>query len=690
MMAGVFQLNVYLATGTTIKERNSVIYFLDPRPPIYTLSHMEFSGIHQNIRFVNVFSATQSVTLSSVKVLKDCTATFEYFNIGKIDATNGGKAHLHHCRVSWNLNLPNPFLFDGVPSAFDNPHNVCGTVTYNECWSNDSHSTQNGDYFSNAFVKKSVLGSKKYSKTTINITNISDESWWIRFDESVKYDSCYPFNKREIHPLGGNAHFTVTSGKTARMYFTDGSGQEHMHTCKAVENITIVSPTINFAYRKITQGVATTVSHNTILVVGRFGRGKSTLLNSLAGTYWTGKDGKQKVAGPVVEKFQASGSHDGCTKAAISEEITTFDGRNLTVIDTIGYDDQIGEDKCDSESLTKVMNQHEFVSAIVIVMNSTDRRISYGLLESLLCIPMSFNQAIKHNVAFVWTNWSADDEEEFGHQENRGFTSQLNVIRKALGFDENENIPSFWVDNRKTCPKQHTIDNLTRFLDKVDSMPPLSCSEFKEMRALSLYARIVRKGITEYFMPSEEGAEAKVNHSKFEQLLFNCSNFFSEENKNKKYFSPEGFQNDLVRALEQRVPAGLNEDMDKICKAACTTVWGANLLTLKDRHMTSMGRNANGFFTSFSVSFLLSLSVFTAGLSLAALPLLIPSVLYQVKGWSRDRVIQHVVFTINNDFRERYCFEYTNKFTSHVDKKAQDLNEIFERERERKRDVEAM
>jgi hypothetical protein len=168
MMTGVFELNVYLATGTTIKERHSVVYFLDPRPPVYTLSHMEFSGIHQNIRFVNVFSATQSVTLSSVKVLKDCTATFEYFNICKIDATNGGEAHLHHCRVSWNLHLPNPFLFDGVPSAFDNPHNVCGTVSYNECWSDDSCSTQNG------FVKKSVLGrrSKKFwnvvSKSIIN------------------------------------------------------------------------------------------------------------------------------------------------------------------------------------------------------------------------------------------------------------------------------------------------------------------------------------------------------------------------------------------------------------------------------------------------------------------------------------------------------------------------------------------
>jgi energy-coupling factor transporter ATP-binding protein EcfA2 len=581
------------------------------------------------------------------------------------------------------------FLFDGVPSAFDNPHNVCGTVTYNECWSNNSCSTQNG------FVKKSVLGSKKYSKTTINITNISDESWWIRFDEAVKYDSCHPFNKREIHPLGGNAHFTVTSGKTARMYFIDVFGQEHMHTCcKAVENITIVCPTINFVYRKITQSqsVATTVGHSTILVLGRFGSGKSTLLNSLAGTYWKGKDGKQKVPGPVVEKFQASGSYDGCTKVAILEEITTFDGRNLTVIDTVGYDDQIGEDKCDSESLTKVMNQHEFVSAIVIVMNSADRRISHGLLESLLCIPMSFNQAIKNNVAFVWTNWSADDEEEFGDEENRGFTSQLNVIRTALGFDENENIPSFWVDNRKTCPKQHTIDNLTRFLDKVDSMPPLSCSEFKEMRAISLYARIVRKGITEYFMPSpsEGGAEAEVNHSKFEQLLFNCSNSFSEENKNTKYFSPEKFQNDLVRALEQRVPAGLNEDIDKICKAACTTVWGADLLTFKDRHMTSMGREANKSFIGLGIGLMLSLSVFTSGLSLAALPLLIPSVLYQAKGWSRDRVIQHVVFTVNNDLREKYCFEYTNKFTSHVDKMAQDLKDIFERERERKRDAKAM
>jgi hypothetical protein len=106
--------------------------------------------------------------------------------------------------------------------------------------------------------------------------------------------------------------------------------------------------------------------------------------------------------------------------------------------------------------------------------------------------------------------------------------------------------------------------------------------------------------------------------------------------------------------------------------------------------MTSMGREANKSFIGLGIGLMLSLSVFTSGLSLAALPLLIPSVLYQAKGWSRDRVIQHVVFTVNNDLREKYCFEYTNKFTSHVDKMAQDLKDIFERERERKRDAKAM
>jgi len=433
--------------------------------------------------------------------------------------------------------------------------------------------------------------------------------------------------------------------------------------------------------------------HSTILVVGRFGSGKSTLLNSLAGTYWTGKDGKQLMPKPVVEKFRASSSPNGCTKAAFSEEITTFDGRKLTVIDTIGYDDLIGEDVCDSASLTKVMNQHEFVSAIVIVMNSADKRISHGLLESLLCIPFSFNQTINRNVAFVWTNWNEDDEEEFGHQEDRGFTAQLNVIRDALGFDENENIPSFWVDNRKLCPKKHTIDNLTRFLDKVDSMPPLSCKEFQEMRALSLYARIARKAITEYFKPSEEASE--VDHSKFEQLLFNCSYSFSEEKRNKKYLSSEQFQEDLVRALGEEVPVRLNEEVNKVCKAACkaafTDVWEARLPKFEDKQKT-MGQVVNNVFIVSGLSVMFGLSAATFGMSLAGLPLLIPSLIYQVRGWSRDKVIQHVVFSLSEHLNEQYCAEFTNKFTSHVDKKAQELQEIFERERERerKRDTEAM
>jgi septin family protein len=92
--------------------------------------------------------------------------------------------------------------------------------------------------------------------------------------------------------------------------------------------------------------------------VGRFGSGKWTFLNTLAGVHWKYTncvfEHDRKTTESNGELFKTSRSAKGCTiAAAVGKDITTFDGRKFNVIDTIGYDDSVNSETIyKSSSLT--------------------------------------------------------------------------------------------------------------------------------------------------------------------------------------------------------------------------------------------------------------------------------------------------------------------------------------------------
>ena len=54
----------------------------------------------------------------------------------------------------------------------------------------------------------------------------------------------------------------------------------------------------------------------------------------------------------------------------VARDITTCDGRDLTVIDTVGYDDAANDSNFYDTNLTEVMDRYKEISAVVIVVNS--------------------------------------------------------------------------------------------------------------------------------------------------------------------------------------------------------------------------------------------------------------------------------------------------------------------------------
>jgi hypothetical protein len=112
-----------------IINRRTIIYFLNTHPPT-NITMLEFTEIYRNVTIINHYKAKECLQVESVIVGNGCRVQLEHVTVHKIDATYGGKAHLHKCNVGWNL-TSTPFLFCGGPNRFD--YNICGMVSCNEC-----------------------------------------------------------------------------------------------------------------------------------------------------------------------------------------------------------------------------------------------------------------------------------------------------------------------------------------------------------------------------------------------------------------------------------------------------------------------------------------------------------------------------------------------------------------------------
>mmetsp|Transcript_41750 Transcript_41750/g.76289 ORF Transcript_41750/g.76289 Transcript_41750/m.76289 type:complete len:505 (+) Transcript_41750:953-2467(+) len=433
------------------------------------------------------------------------------------------------------------------------------------------------------------------------------------------------------------------------------------------------------------------VKKNTILVVGRFGSGKSTFLNTLAGVHWKLIDGefvvnKEAARGKVVEKFPTSYSVRGCTQTAVAHDMTTFDGRELTVIDTVGYEDTVNAESFYStkNKLTEVMDQYDDISAVVIVLNSSDSRLTQGFVESLACVPKSFKKEVRKNIVLVFTNWHVDDENSpRARLPDRGFSEQVKVIRMALGFgvdgnDDDGIIPAFWMDNRPfkeyNDNARNTCTNLFSFLNHVAGMPQLSCKEFKEMRALSQFERSIRKAFKQYFQPSNENHD---NPSGFEKFLFECAGRRKDGIKKVSLagFTAKNWSGRLIVAMQQEIKEQLPKDIERICDEVAIKFDSNSSYSFRLKESMG-GYISKGLINGGVVAIAVSAS-FTLGFTLLALPGCAAIGYGHSKTWSRKDVISRVVFGISKMDGERQCSEITDQISSHVDDLASKLQDCF-------------
>ena len=425
---------------------------------------------------------------------------------------------------------------------------------------------------------------------------------------------------------------------------------------------------------------------STILVVGRFGCGKSTFLNTLAGVHWKytpNVSGKREfvVNQGAEEKFETSRAAKGCTLAAVASDITTFDGRQLTVIDTVGYEDNVNADTFyNTSNLTEVMDKYKEISAVVIVVNSQDPRLTRGFVESLACVPQSFKARVQKNVVLVFTKWSEDDEDEYCGEPDRGFKEQIKIIRSVLGIDTQDEVKTYWMDNRpfKRFEKaRFTIDSLTRLLDHVYEMPPLSCPEFKEMRALSQFEREIRKEIKKYFQPSGRSMEKP---SGFEKFLFKYAMRHKDHICKLNYYTAKIWSDKLVKRLQQEINTELPKEIERICHEVTVKLNPKLLPESEISQRTLRDTAANLAVTGVSVGsgILVGTGAFVVPITICLLPTVLVLAYGHSKTWSRDVVIKDVVFKMSEVYAEALCSQITNQLSAKVDEIAEALQRHFD------------
>ena len=419
----------------------------------------------------------------------------------------------------------------------------------------------------------------------------------------------------------------------------------------------------------------------TALVVGRFGCGKSTFLNALAGVHWKiGADGNfSNTSGEGGnETFPTGMGVRGCTQLAVAHDIQTFNGGKLTVIDTVGYDDTVNADSFyTSSNLTEVMDLYIEISAVVIVINSKDPRMTHGFVESLACVPKSFKKEIKKNVVLVFANWTAEDEGYSCDKPNRGFSEQIKIIRGALQIEEDVEIPSFWMDNRpfKECNEnaKHSISELTKFLSHLAIMPGLSCQEFKEMRALSQSDRAVRNAIKKYFEPSKRELDKQ---SGFEKFLFECANTHKDLIPIKN-FTSKAWAEKLSSLLAEDIKEKLPKNLEKLIRQVADQFEYAsvNISALRFHHSPGDFAAKGIFYVGLSACVLSAVPTF--GIGLLALPVVLGISLLHARMLKKTEVIEKVVFAFSANYGDVLRVKITDLFTTHVDNEAVKLQELF-------------
>ena len=147
-----------------------------------------------------------------------------------------------------------------------------------------------------------------------------------------------------------------------------------------------------------------------LLVIGKTGAGKSSLCNVIAGE------------DPDHEIFPVSDGADGCTAATQFANINFGgnQGRQISLIDTVGLDEQSVEDNADvvAELVEKLRNACDFVNLFAVVVNGNDQRFDASTSNMLKTYETMFGEGLWPRAVFVFTKLSMEKKVKEKREKN--------------------------------------------------------------------------------------------------------------------------------------------------------------------------------------------------------------------------------------------------------------------------------
>lgn len=299
------------------------------------------------------------------------------------------------------------------------------------------------------------------------------------------------------------------------------------------------------------------LKNTSIMVIGETGVGKSTLVNMIA-SYLT-KSTVEKPYIVIPNKFHPIPSDKKYTnseddvqnrKKAQTQKATTYsfphNGGVFSIVDTPGMNDPEGNQKDEKnlEIIIEAAEKANSLSAIVLVLNGTEARITPNIQSILTRLQGSIPDSITNNIVIVFTMCREET------------CNQTDI--KALGFDPEEilyfNNTAFssppekrsqmtvieWDESMKSC------ENLIKVAEMI---APISTNEFTQIKTIRSQIKSLlqdgRNKLSFLQQLNEEYEKSLSLKEKADTDVKNNSNYTTTKTINKAELVPTSYYSTL-------------------------------------------------------------------------------------------------------------------------------------------------
>ena len=271
-----------------------------------------------------------------------------------------------------------------------------------------------------------------------------------------------------------------------------------------------------------------------IVIIGQTGVGKSSLANFLLGRdkKYNGKgfkDGCFKVGG-----LQGDGNEGNVVTTATCHDTGNYLGnpsnREITVIDTPGFGDEMKEEVRTINGIVDVLKNMTYVNVFVICVRESDNRLNRAMEGMLNTFQKMFGKGFWKNVVIETTFWnhhSLNDKRRSSTLDENGepktkdsWTKQWNKnLNKNLGVTRN--LPSVFID---THYEKNVSEELQAFKDNTKELLEIieNSKDFETKDIDAVLPELAQK-IKQYEDLRNKNAEIRENLSQAKSNIENLS-----------------------------------------------------------------------------------------------------------------------------------------------------------------------